>query len=365
MKTLTKKLWLTILAFTLTLCTAFGVILTTPLTAKADETTEPPDFSSMYVKSAEFGDNIYGKYIFIYDPSNMGADLTIGDVLYPIAGSIFGAGTVDSVYECAEALNVWSYTYNGKAGYMYDFTKDITYVMENIQDGTDTKTLTLNKDNMIITEYTSSKDDMEVYIFTPIPSSVQIKTLEVGDDLAGKWVFVPNGGNIYIYLAKTITEPIENQYFLMFNEDIGMPGQIADTYGATLTSLCEVWNIESVVASNGTYYKIPDGDLTIELNYKLETDTEEWTDFCDVTFTAGDFVVTKIDNETDGILTLYHTETVEGITPDEPTDEQPGGTENNDEKTFFEEYGTLVICAGVVVLVLIGGLVIIAKTKKR
>ena len=69
MKTLTKKLWLTILAFTLTLCTAFGVILTMPLAKADDSAAEPPDFSTWFAEPLELDDVIAQRYIR-YTPSN-------------------------------------------------------------------------------------------------------------------------------------------------------------------------------------------------------------------------------------------------------------------------------------------------------
>lgn len=376
MKTLTKKLWLTILAFTLTLCTAFGVILTMPLAKADDSAAEPPDFSTWFAEPLELDDVIAQRYIR-YTPSNADNYDATEEQFHWVStqniGLFFSSLTGDGRYNAMYNEDVIKPVAVEDKSYVY-YIDLYEYEYHGLDDNDEQLDISVS-----IREGDTVKDDSETDFsaFTileePPVSGLASKTLEVGDDLAGKWVYMPYGAMTDVVLSKTLSidqgedETLEVDFFLGFyGNPENEPNQAAD--GCPCSWEFSEIGIEVFTDGSKAYYKIPETFTLTHGNEFAINETE--------VFGAGDLVVKRIDAPEDGpqLILFYDAPVVddetpdnpgEDVTPDNPTDEQPGESENNDVKTFFEEYGTLVICASVVVLVLIGGLIIIANTKKR
>ncbi|MBQ9781893.1 MAG: hypothetical protein IJW26_01760, partial [Clostridia bacterium] len=142
---------------------------------------------------------------------------------------------------------------------------------------------------------------------------MQSKTLEVGDDLAGKWVYMPNGAGADVVLSKTLPidqvgEVAEVDFFLgFFGNPYNSPNQAADDCPC-YWDFSEL-GIEEFTDGSKAYYKIPE---TFTLSHSAEcaiNETEE--------FVAGDLVVKRIDcAEGTELMLFYEAPAVEDETTD-------------------------------------------------
>lgn len=312
MKHFTKnKILPFLLAAFMVLCAFFGVILTMPLAKADDSAAEPPDFSTWFAEPLEVDDVVAEQYIRVNNVSEVPEDVHLWMGNNAAISISRNSAIVITPDDPGQILPVVATYENSFVFYVEPFSKtwpEFDNLVISISEG---DLLGLDSGN----PYPEGFLEHFELLSEPPVSGLASKTLEVGDDLAGKWVYMPNGAMADVYLSKTFPieqgedGPVEVDFFLVFYGNPGDdPNQAED--GCPCSWGFAELGIEVLTDGNKAYYKIPETFTLTHGNEFAINETEE--------FVAGDLVVKRIDSPEDGpqLMLFYEAPVVDDETPD-------------------------------------------------
>lgn len=349
MKTLTKKLWVSMLTLALIFCTVCGIIFTNPsavLAEETEQTTTTPNFENMPCREFIGIKSIMGKLLkttpdvgFIFDALyfiELDEEITVGlytgdgddaPILSTVEGEEFGAITE---YGCE-----W-YFIDGYHYIKVPETITITYKGES-------KII----DNQILTGDIVGPDNWEAYELLPLDGYVE-KELEEGDVLNGKMI-------------KLTAKPFEG----------------SDGSGWSLINLDGICIVYYGNENGG--WRICREESNDPIDSFMETYEYENGDVV-VLVWFPDYITNSIYEgkyEDDFEIHAYELTEPQDTTPNEPTDGEQSEEDKTqavkswfanaweDIKTFCAENTVAVICIGICALSVVVCIIACAKKKRR